>query len=486
MTKPEQHGRSYSMKALAAAVALVVAVAPAQANLQDALDGMFMSNVTSAGAYQSQTRGGFVGGGAALRTPIRNINLVAFDPPRFSAGCGGIDLYGGSFTFINADQLTALFRQIASNAIGAAFKLAIDAINPQLGKIMEDFQNKLQSLNSMFKNTCAISNNIVKSFADPSARKEMADAASNAANTAMGSVTDLFTGISNIFSQPNSASETASAAGACDSCGNLVWKALSDTNAGQYLGNPSTNGEADPTMSNQIVMSLLGTVIMPGQQPNKTNPDGSQKPQVGLFVGGTLSLSDLRDGSAKKPLKYLSCDTSDREGCLNPQPADLVFDGTLGYTNRMLFGDPNDNNGIQANSIIGLLSTCSSTDCGFTDQQKAFINAISAPALKMLRDVQSSPGTMVVVAQQLAPVIADELAARYAEAALKAARSAFDRTTGVTKPDVVTKRERDLFQEWMTLREMAANEMDRVLQAKRYVEAVVSSNPAVFAQLAKR
>ena len=79
---------------------------------------MFMSNATPPQAYSSQSRGGFVGGGISVRAPISNINLVAFDPPRLAAGCGGIDMYGGSFTFINSSQLAALFRQIAANAAG--------------------------------------------------------------------------------------------------------------------------------------------------------------------------------------------------------------------------------------------------------------------------------------------------------------------------------------------------------------------------------
>ncbi len=239
-------------------------------------------------------------------------------------------------------------------------------------------------------------------------------------------------------------------------------------------------------MANQIVMSLLGTIVMPGQQPDETNPDGSPKPEVGTPISHSLTLFDLRDGSSKKPLKFLRCDTTAREGCLNPTEADLVFEGMLGYTNRMLFGTADENGGIQPSSILGLLSTCNTTDCGFTAQHKAFINAVSAPVLKMLRDVQASPGAMVVVAQQLAPVIADELAARYGEAALKAARQAFTGAQGVTKPPEVSKREGELFDEWLKLREIIANQTDRVLKAKQYVAAVVSSNPAVFAQVAKR
>lgn len=467
----------------ALSLSLLLNVGQANAGLQDALDGMFMTNVTSAQAYNSQTRGGFVGGGAALRTPIRNINLVAFDPPRFSAGCGGIDLYGGSFTFINSEQLTALFRQIASNSIGALFHLAIKSINPQLAQLMTEFQSKLQALNSMFKNTCAIANQIVKGFDDPDSRKNTSDEKATKEDSGKGFFSDLFASISDLFSSPNASSKRNSES--CATCGNLVWKALSDTNAGQYLGNPAT-GESSPDMANQIVMSLLGTIVMPGQQPDETNPDGSPKPQTGKPISYALSLGDLRDGSSKKPLKFLRCDTTEREGCLNPTLADLSFEGTLGYTNRMLFGAANENDGVQPSSILGLLSTCNTSDCGFTAQHKAFINAVSAPVLKMLRDVQASPGAMVVVAQQLAPVIADELAARYGEAALKAARQAFSGASGVTKPDDIARREQELFSEWVKQQEIVASQTDRVLKAKQYVAAVISSNPAVFAQVAKR
>ncbi len=483
-----EHGRSQGIKAIVVAVALAMAMAPAQAGLQDALDGMFMNNVTAAQAYNSQTRGGFVGGGAALRAPIRNINLVAFDPPRFSAGCGGIDLYGGSFTFIKSDQLPALFRQIASGAVGAAFKLAIDAINPQLGKIMEDFQNKLQQLNSMLKNTCAISNQIVKSFTDPDARTELANTASNAVNTVTGAVDDLFEGLNGLFTDPTA--PTQKAGGDCGPCGNLVWKALSDSNAGQLLGNPATGGDADPTMGNQLVMSMLGTVIMPSSKSDiNSNSDGTIKPPDGSWRAGIIGLYDLRDGSAKKPMNYYDClgDTA-RDGCthLALSGTPLTFEGTLGYTNRMLFGSADESNGVQSGSIIDLLTTCNSTDCGFTAEHRRFISSVSAPLLKMMRDVQSSPGAMQIVAQQLAPIIADELAAKYGEAALKAARSAFSGVNSVTKPDQVAQRERELFDEMMKLRSDASNQTDRFLKAKQYVDVIVASNPAVFARVSSR
>src|SRR5690606_5702098 len=141
--------KTIKLKVMTAVVALTVLYSPiaAHAGLQDALDGMFVSNATSPGTFETQTRGGFVGGGLAMRTPVRAINLVSFDPPRLNAGCGGIDLFGGSFSFINADQIVALFRQIASNAVGLAFKAAINAINPSLGQLMDKFQSMVQAMN---------------------------------------------------------------------------------------------------------------------------------------------------------------------------------------------------------------------------------------------------------------------------------------------------------------------------------------------------
>jgi len=41
---------------------LTMVSVPASAGLADALDGMFMSNSTSGGAFTSQSRGGMVGG----------------------------------------------------------------------------------------------------------------------------------------------------------------------------------------------------------------------------------------------------------------------------------------------------------------------------------------------------------------------------------------------------------------------------------------
>ena len=77
-------------------------------------------NVTGANAYRGQTMNFYTGGSLYMRTPVRNYPLASITPPSFRAGCGGIDLYAGSFSFINKDQFVALLRNIGNNAIGAA------------------------------------------------------------------------------------------------------------------------------------------------------------------------------------------------------------------------------------------------------------------------------------------------------------------------------------------------------------------------------
>lgn len=456
---------------------------PASAGLSDALDGMFLSNSTAAGGFASQSRGGFVGGGAALRSPVRNINLVAFDPPRFSAGCGGIDLFGGSFSFINADQLVALFRQIAANAVGVAFKAAIDAINPALGKLMQDFQNKLQALNQMMKNTCAVANSIVKSFTDPSARKEMVDTASNAAKTATGSFSDLFAGFTNIFSSPNATADDSTKDGSCEECGNPVWKAITDTNAGQLLGNPDT-GESDANRANEVVMSMIGAVIMTNPDSNTKNADGSAKVKVGQIFSPTLTLMNFKNGSNgnSTPLKVLHCNNGyDRNKCTSIDPNNnLSFPGTMGYTNKMLFGyTQGPIAGTTTSSIIGKLTYCTAGTCGFTPAQISFINSVQTPVLGLIKQVQQSPGAIQSIAEQLAPLIANELAVKYGEAAIYSANQSFNGVRGI-KPDFVEPNIQKLTSELAELRAEHQSLQPKIVAAKELVKIIVSSNPAVF------
>ncbi|ABM97150.1 conjugal transfer protein TraH [Methylibium petroleiphilum] len=477
-----------NLRILAAATALAASLfaSPAHAGLQDALDGMFMSNSTAPQAFSSQSRGGFVGGSVAMRTPVRNINLVAFDPPRLAAGCGGIDMFGGSFSFINADQLVALFRQIAANSVGLAFKAAIDYINPALGKQMQEFQAKMQALNENMRNTCAIANQVVKSFSDPSARKDMVDGATAAAEAAKGGFDDLWSGMTSFFTTPNSATRTADAGGYCAECGNPVWKALVSSNSGVLLGDPTTSTDSNANRTNEIIMSLMGTVIMSTTKADTTTTGGVTQKDTGTVKPYLLTLFDLRDGSSSgKPFKIWTCsDGYAKHQCTQLTETAVTFDGMKGYVNKMLFGyaDGLASGVPTAGSIIGKLESCSTTSCGFTQAQKDFLNSVQTPTLALVRKVQAVPGASQHVATRLVDQIANEIAVKYGEAAVRAIRMSF--TEGkFPKPPEIVEAEKQRLAELSELRQENTKLTEQTMAVRAYVAAVVSDNPAVFARI---
>ena len=77
-----------------------------------------MTNTTAPGVFESQRRGVISGGSVVVRNRIMNENLVSMVPPSFQAGCGGIDMFAGSLSFVNADQFVQLLRSVAANAKG--------------------------------------------------------------------------------------------------------------------------------------------------------------------------------------------------------------------------------------------------------------------------------------------------------------------------------------------------------------------------------
>lgn len=123
-----QHTRRSTLALCIAVGTLMMTADTAEAHgLQSEMDKLFgqMSNTTPPGVYESQRRGVLAGGRVTGKAKIFDENIVAFAPPSWKAGCGGVDLFGGSLSFINADQIVQLLRSVAANAKGYAFQLAL-------------------------------------------------------------------------------------------------------------------------------------------------------------------------------------------------------------------------------------------------------------------------------------------------------------------------------------------------------------------------
>lgn len=112
------------------------------------------ANVTGPTAFQGQSAGYYSLGNVWTRFPQKSVSPFNLQLPSARAGCGGIDLFSGSFSFINASEIVAMLKATANNALGFAFKLAIDSVSPEIGKVMDEFSQKAQLLNQMNISSC--------------------------------------------------------------------------------------------------------------------------------------------------------------------------------------------------------------------------------------------------------------------------------------------------------------------------------------------
>ncbi len=171
--------------ATAALLSLTLTSMTASADINNQLTQMFdsMSNTTAPGGYESATRGGVTGGSFVLRNRLTNIQLVDVQMPSGQGGCGGIDLFGGSFTFINADQFIQLLRNIAANAAGLAFQIALQAIDNALDGKISELQRVVQSLNQLNVSSCQLSKGLLVSTASAINNSALTDAAKQVTNS---------------------------------------------------------------------------------------------------------------------------------------------------------------------------------------------------------------------------------------------------------------------------------------------------------------
>lgn len=146
--------------------ALLTAIPTASADVNSDMNQFFnklgfASNTTQPGVWQGQAAGYAYGGSLYARTQVKNIQLISMTLPDINAGCGGIDAYLGSFSFINGDQLQRFVKQIMSNAAGYFFDLALQTTVPEI-KTAKDFLQKMASdINSMNLSSCQVAQGIV-------------------------------------------------------------------------------------------------------------------------------------------------------------------------------------------------------------------------------------------------------------------------------------------------------------------------------------
>ena len=112
-------------------------------------------------SYQGQERGYVMGGSMSVRIPQENIRPFSFTPPSIRAGCGGIDIVTGGFSYLNFQYLVKKLQSILQTAPAFAFQLALGVLCPDCKNILNSLEQVADIINGLNINSCQASKALV-------------------------------------------------------------------------------------------------------------------------------------------------------------------------------------------------------------------------------------------------------------------------------------------------------------------------------------
>ena len=119
--------------------------------LNDAFDGAVLSS--SPGQYQIGGRTVYSGGYIRTRIPMAAPPVpFTIQGPGFSGGCNGIDIYGGSFSYISADEIISWLEKVMANT-GALAAYTFMTYLKDACSVCSDTMDTLYAMQDLMKNT---------------------------------------------------------------------------------------------------------------------------------------------------------------------------------------------------------------------------------------------------------------------------------------------------------------------------------------------
>ena len=125
-----------------------------------------IGNYSAPGAFRGQVYNTYSGGSLMLRAPNKTYQLMAINYPTAKAGCGGIDLFGGSFSYISAAEFKNMLKNVTSALPGVAFQLALESVSPMLGGITKWTKNLESMMTNAQINSCNTAKSLVSTAAE--------------------------------------------------------------------------------------------------------------------------------------------------------------------------------------------------------------------------------------------------------------------------------------------------------------------------------
>lgn len=213
-----------------------------------------MSAATAPGVYEGQTRGYLTGGGFSMRLPRTNLNIGSASLPKVRAGCEGIDIYLGTFSYVNADQLIAKLRAIGAGALGYGFTLALESISPQIAGTIKFWESELNKVLNSNLSACQAGRALVDATGLPEKIRASQIGRCAGSRAASGSSADYNAARQECAADPSSGAVGDSedqAMGRADR--NYLWEALN-------------NLAGLDEVSRELILSAIGTIVSVNSQ----------------------------------------------------------------------------------------------------------------------------------------------------------------------------------------------------------------------------
>lgn len=412
-------------KTLTAALALGVALLGPAGSYADTNSNMnsfwnsslSASNVTGPTAYQGQAAGYYTLGNVAMRSQQDTYSVGSIQLPSVRAGCGGIDIFTGGFSFISSDQLVAMLKATASSAVSYAFLLAVKSLSPMIADQMEALSKVAQEINQYNMSSCEAGQALVGSLWGKH------DAASRQICQDLGA--------SNGFYSDHIKSRHG--CGAKGELNSVLASASADQKKAVIPVNKNIAWEAikqHPLMASdmqlaQVFMTLTGTAIL--RCP--TSGDGG-------CVWDVLEPQAIDDGVITKLLdggvmKVHACDTTTE--CLNPNKFTTNY--TIGTTSQPAFRK-------RVETVLTSIVTKIRNREALNTTEQDFLRMASLPVYKMASVFAAQQGSFASNQMtQYADVIALDIVYGWLENSLQRVAEGSANLTGVDPKQLELWRE---------------------------------------------
>jgi conjugative transfer pilus assembly protein TraH len=415
--------RRVTRKAVSLAIlgcfAALSAAPTAASDLQGEIDSMFtnlgaIGNYTQPGAFRGQAYNTYTGGSIYLRSPSKVYQLATIQFPYVKAGCGGIDVFAGSFSHLSAAEFKNVLKSITANLPGVAFQLALSAVTPLLGQKAEWAKSLETFINNARINSCETAMSLVRGAANAAGFDAFSscvriaielglepdeDAARNRCRTAQGAT---------LSAAASSGNPDAKAM--VPFVGNLTWQALKRVNT-------------IDDQEREILMSIVGTVVY-------YSTDQNRDPEV--HAPTLTTITDLLYGQSDAGSGFvvghqLKCD--EWSACMN------VRDDTTSTFKPFT---------TKVEEIMTSISDKIANRSGTpTAQEIGFVNTVSEPVYRMLAigNAVKGSGQADALIRKYREVIATDYAYNFLEQYLRVGMAALEKDFGLNTEQKAKARE---------------------------------------------